>query len=133
MRSSRTAKAFAIRSMQMLILASILLLTAVAAMAQATTGTLKGTVADANGAVVAGDAKGVWGWPLRARKLIEGWAGAVMRPTHVASALKMSFVFVLFICMLGVWPFPLTGQKVKSFRKGEKVERKARTQRLRDK
>src|SRR2546430_823529 len=54
MRSSRTAKAFAIRSMQMLILASILLLTAVAAMAQATTGTLKGTVADANGAVVAG-------------------------------------------------------------------------------
>jgi outer membrane receptor protein involved in Fe transport len=40
--------------MQILILASILLLTAVAAMAQATTGTLKGTVADANGAVVAG-------------------------------------------------------------------------------
>jgi hypothetical protein len=54
MRSSRTAKALAIRSMQMLILASILLLTAVAAMAQATTGTLKGTAADVNGAVVAG-------------------------------------------------------------------------------
>jgi Carboxypeptidase regulatory-like domain len=54
MRSSKTRKALAIRSMQMLILASILLLTAVAAMAQATTGTLKGTVLDANGAVVAG-------------------------------------------------------------------------------
>jgi len=54
MRSSKTGRALAIRSMQMLILASILLLTAVAAMAQATTGTLKGTVADANGAVVAG-------------------------------------------------------------------------------
>jgi hypothetical protein len=54
MRSSKTAKALAMRSMQMLILASILLLTAVAAMAQATTGTLKGTVVDANGAVVAG-------------------------------------------------------------------------------
>lgn len=50
MRSSKIA----IRSMQMLVLASILLLTAVAAMAQATTGTLKGTVGDANGALVAG-------------------------------------------------------------------------------
>jgi hypothetical protein len=45
--------------MQMLILASILLLTAVAAMAQATTGTLKGTVTDANGAVVAGATVGI--------------------------------------------------------------------------
>jgi outer membrane receptor protein involved in Fe transport len=54
MRSSKTGKALAMRSMQMLILASILLLTAVAAMAQATTGTLKGSVVDANGAVVAG-------------------------------------------------------------------------------
>jgi len=47
MRSSKTAKALAMRSMQMLILASIVLLTAVAAMAQATTGSLRGTVADA--------------------------------------------------------------------------------------
>src|ERR1700681_872651 len=54
MRSSKTGKALAMRSMQMLILASILLLTAVAALAQATTGTLKGSVGDANGAVVAG-------------------------------------------------------------------------------
>jgi outer membrane receptor protein involved in Fe transport len=54
MRSSKTGKALALRSMQMLILASILLLTAVAAMAQATTGTLKGAVTDANSAAVAG-------------------------------------------------------------------------------
>ena len=53
-RSSETARVLARRSTEMLVLASILLLTAVAAMSQATTGSLKGTVTDTNGALVAG-------------------------------------------------------------------------------
>jgi outer membrane receptor protein involved in Fe transport len=52
MRNSEKAK-FAFRGVRMLILASITLLAAVSAFGQATTGSLKGLVVDANGAVVA--------------------------------------------------------------------------------
>src|SRR5579885_3541368 len=54
MNSSRKARAFALFTAWMLVAASALPLSAVPAMAQAVTGTLRGTVADANGGVVAG-------------------------------------------------------------------------------
>src|ERR1700748_3147528 len=54
MNSSKKARAFALFTAWMLVLASALPLSAVPAMAQAVTGTLRGTVADANGSVVAG-------------------------------------------------------------------------------
>jgi len=53
MRSSPKAKAL-IMFTRTLALASVLVLSAVAVMAQATTGTLRGTVTDSNGGVVAG-------------------------------------------------------------------------------
>jgi outer membrane receptor protein involved in Fe transport len=53
MRSFEMAKAFRFTS-RLLVVASILAFTAIAAMAQATTGSLRGIVADASGAVVAG-------------------------------------------------------------------------------
>ena len=54
MRSFLTAKALTIFTTRTFALASVLVLSAVAVMAQATTGTLRGTVTDANGGVVAG-------------------------------------------------------------------------------
>src|SRR5881227_830762 len=54
MRSSPTAKALTIFTTRMFALACILVLAAIAVMAQATTGTLRGTVTDANGGVVSG-------------------------------------------------------------------------------
>lgn len=54
MRSSPTAKALTMFSTRMFALACILALSAIAAMAQATTGSLRGTVTDSNGGVVAG-------------------------------------------------------------------------------
>src|ERR1041385_4666270 len=53
MRSFEMAKAFRIAS-RMFVVASILALTVIAVMAQATTGSLRGTVVDASGAVVPG-------------------------------------------------------------------------------
>src|ERR1700753_4282304 len=54
MNSSRKARAFALFTAWMFVLASALPLSAVPAMAQAVTGTMRGTVAAANGSVVAG-------------------------------------------------------------------------------
>jgi len=54
MRSSPQAKALTIFTTRMFALASILVLSAIAVMAQATTGSLRGTVTDANGGVVSG-------------------------------------------------------------------------------
>jgi outer membrane receptor protein involved in Fe transport len=54
MRSSPKAKALTIFTTRTFALASILVLSAIAVMAQATTGTLRGTVTDSNGGVVAG-------------------------------------------------------------------------------
>lgn len=54
MRNSPTAKARTIFTTRMFALACILVLSAIAVMAQATTGSLRGTVTDANGGVVAG-------------------------------------------------------------------------------
>ena len=54
MRSSPTAKALAMFSTRMFALACVLVLAAIAVMAQATTGSLRGTVTDANGGVVSG-------------------------------------------------------------------------------
>jgi len=54
MRSCEEAKALAMLTSRMFLLTSILLLSAIAAMAQATTGNLKGVVTDTAGAVVAG-------------------------------------------------------------------------------
>src|ERR1700751_1833565 len=52
MRSSKRARAFVSLAARIIVSASILLLAVSAAMAQATTGTLRGTVADTNGAGV---------------------------------------------------------------------------------
>ncbi|HST52960.1 MAG TPA: carboxypeptidase regulatory-like domain-containing protein [Pyrinomonadaceae bacterium] len=54
MNSSKKARAFALFTAWMFVVASAIPLSAVPAMAQAVTGTLRGTVADANGSVVAG-------------------------------------------------------------------------------
>jgi len=54
MRNPEKAKALAVFSARTFALASILVLSVVAAMAQATTGTLRGTVTDSNGAAIAG-------------------------------------------------------------------------------
>ena len=54
MRNSRKTEALALFTAWMLVLISILPLAAVPAMAQATTGTLKGTVTDTSGGVIAG-------------------------------------------------------------------------------
>jgi hypothetical protein len=54
MNSPRKAKAFALFTAWALVLFSILPLASVPAMAQATTGTLRGTVADPNGGIIAG-------------------------------------------------------------------------------
>lgn len=54
MRSSPTAKALTIFTTRMFALACVLVLSAIAVMAQATTGSLRGTVTDANGGVVSG-------------------------------------------------------------------------------
>ena len=54
MRSSPTAKTLTIFTTRMFALACILVLAAIAVMAQATTGSIKGTVVDPNGNLVAG-------------------------------------------------------------------------------
>lgn len=54
MRSSPKAKALTIFTTRMFALACVLVLSAIAVMAQATTGSLRGTVTDANGGVVSG-------------------------------------------------------------------------------
>jgi len=54
MRSSPKAKAATMFTTRVFAVASILVLSAIAVMAQATTGSLRGTVTDANGGVVAG-------------------------------------------------------------------------------
>src|SRR5256714_15367320 len=54
MRTSRKTKAFALFTAWVLVLISMLPLTATPALAQATTGTLRGTVTDAQGGVIAG-------------------------------------------------------------------------------
>jgi len=54
MRSSLKAKALTMFTTRMFALAAVLVLSAIAVMAQATTGTLRGTVTDANGGIVTG-------------------------------------------------------------------------------